>query len=79
MKGKKLNQDGVWPIVLICTDLQFKVHVVYEVQSNLFVVNVQDWPYLRLPYISPNQNFGDTEDELFTATILVNGNAVLED
>ena len=21
VKGKKLNQDGVWPIVMLCTDL----------------------------------------------------------
>ena len=21
VKGKKLNQDGVWPIVMVCTDL----------------------------------------------------------
>ena len=79
IKGKKLNQDGVWPIVLICTDLQFKIHVVYEVKSNLFVVNVQDEPYLQLPYVSPNHNYGDADEEMFKAKIMVNGEDVLDD
>ena len=79
VKGKKLNQDGVWPIVLICTDLQFKVQVAYQAQDNIFIVNVQDLPYEGLPYVSPNHNYGDAEDELFKAKIEVNGKVVLDD
>ena len=42
VRNKKLNQDGVWPIVLVCSDLQLKIAVVYEVKSNLFVISVND-------------------------------------
>ena len=64
---------------MICTDLQFKVQVAYDAENNLFVVNVQDLPYLSLPYVSPNYNYGDAEDELFKAKIEVNGKVVLDD
>ena len=79
VRNKKLNQDGVWPIVLVCNDLQLKIAVVYEVKSNLFVISVNDQPYLRLPYVSPNQNYGDAEEELFTATIAVNDKVAIEE
>ena len=46
VKGKKLSQKEVWPLVLICTDLQFKVTVSYEVKNNLFDVLVDGQPYL---------------------------------
>ena len=42
VKGKKLNQDGVWPIVMVCTELQLKVAVVYEAKHNTFIVKVDD-------------------------------------
>ena len=60
VKGKKINQDGVWPIALVCPDfLNLKIEVVYDQSANLFNVRVNGQPYLNLPYISPNQNYGD--------------------
>ena len=41
IKGKKLNQDDLWPIVLICTDMQFKLAVAYEAEDNIFDVKVE--------------------------------------
>ena len=43
------------------------------------MVNVQDSPYLHLPYVAPNQNYGDLEDELFTAMIAVNEKVVIDE
>ena len=43
------------------------------------MVSVQDEPYLNLPYVAPNQNYGDLEDELFTATIVVNDKVVMDE
>ena len=43
------------------------------------MVNVQDSPYLHLPYVAPNQNYGDLEDELFTAMIAVNDKVVIDE
>ena len=54
MKGMKLNQDGLWPIVMVCTDHQFKLGVEYDVKTNLFDVKVDGQPYVWLPYIAPN-------------------------
>ena len=55
VKGKKINQDGVWPITLVCADLlSLKIEVVYDEDANLFGVRVNGQPYLNLPYISPN-------------------------
>ena len=32
-----------------------------------------------MPYVSPNQNYGDAEDELFTSTISVNDRVVINE
>ena len=63
----------------MCNDLQFKVAVAYDVRSNLFVIRVDDCPYFELPYVSPNHNYGDAEEELFNATIVVNDIVVIEE
>ena len=57
VKGKKLNEDGVWPLALICTDLQIKIEVMYDAQNNIFTVRIQGEPYHHLPYIAPNSNY----------------------
>ena len=64
---------------MVCTDLQFKVAVVYKADINTFEVKVEDQPYLWLPYVAPNQNYGDDEDELFTAMISVNNLKVIDE
>ena len=69
----------MWPIVLVCTDQQYKVAVYYELKNNHFKVQVDGYPYTSLPYIAPNQNYGDAEEELFTATIVVNGNVIIDE
>ena len=69
----------MWPIVLVCTDQQYKVAVYYELNSNLFDVKVDDYPYTSLPYIAPNHNYGDAKDEVFTAIILVNNKVVFDE
>ena len=69
----------MWPIVLICYDPQFKVTVIYKVKSNLFDVQVDCQPYNWLPYIAPNNYYGDAEEELLSATIVVNGQVVLDE
>ena len=50
----------------------------YDARSNLFVVNVQGKPYLRLPYVAPNVNYGGGE-EFFTATITANNKVVIDE
>ena len=50
----------------------------YDEDTNLFIVNVEDEPYLNLPYVAPNQNYGDADDELFRATIAVNNKVALD-
>ena len=79
VKGKKINQDGLWPVVMVCTDMQFKLAVAYEDKNNIFDVKVDDQPYVWLPYVAPNQNYGDAEDELFTAMIVVNDKIVIDE
>ena len=69
----------MWPRSLVCSDLQFKVTVIYQVKSNLFDVQVDGQPYIWLPYIAPNHYYGDAEEELLTATIVVNGQVVLDE
>ena len=51
----------------------------YEVKTNIFDVKVDDQPYIYLPYIAPNQNYGDNEEELFTAMISVNNKVVIDE
>ena len=48
-------------------------------KSNIFDVQVDGQPYIWLPYIAPNQNYGDAEEELFTATIVVNDQIVIDE
>lgn len=38
VKGKKLSQKEIWPIILVCTDLNLKIEVTYDDRENLFVV-----------------------------------------
>ena len=79
VKGKKINQDGVWPIALVCPDfLNLKIEVVYDKSANVFNVRVNGEPYLNLPYISPNQNYGVEEDEFISATVVINETEVLD-
>ena len=40
VEGKELNQDGLWPIVLNCTDFQLIVTVEYLSEGNIFEVKV---------------------------------------
>ena len=42
IKGKELNQDEMWPIIMVCTELQFKVAVIYDDKNNIFDVKVED-------------------------------------
>ena len=53
--------------------------VYYELKKNLFEVEIDGYPYTSLPYIAPNQNYGDAEEELFTAMIAVNGKVVVDE
>ena len=48
-------------------------------KSNLFDVQVDGQPYVWLPYIAPNQNYGDAEEDLFTATVEVNNKVVIDE
>ena len=59
VKGKKLSQDEIWPIVLVCSELNLKIEVTYDNRINLFEVKVNGEPYISLPYIAPNHNFFD--------------------
>ena len=59
VKGKKLGQDEIWPIVLVCTDLNLKIEVTYDSRCGLFEVKANGVPYLSLPYIAPNHNYFD--------------------
>ena len=79
VRGKKLNQVDLWPIVLVCTDEQYKVAVCYELENNIFKVKVDGNPYTSLPYIAPNHNYGNAEEELFSAMIAVNGKEVIDE
>ena len=38
VKGKKLTQKEIWPVVLVCTDLNLKIEVTYDERDNLFNV-----------------------------------------
>ena len=38
VKGKKLNENEIWPIVLVCADLNLKIEVTYDDRDNLFKV-----------------------------------------
>ena len=66
-------------MVLVCADLNFKVSVTYQVKNNIYVVNVQDEPYLYLPYVAPNQNYGGLDEELLNAMLLVNDKVVIDE
>ena len=38
VKGKKLSQKEIWPIILVCTDLNLKIEVTYDDRENIFMV-----------------------------------------
>ena len=78
VKGKKLSQDEIWPIVLVCTDLNLKIEVTYDSRCGLFEVKANGVPYLSLPYIAPNHNYFDELGEFFRATVVMNNKIVLD-
>ena len=51
----------------------------YEVSTNIFDVKVDGQPYVLLPYLAPNHNYGDAEDSVFTAMIMVNDDVVFDE
>ena len=55
-----------------------KIEVIYDKIANLFNVRVNGEPYLNLPYISPNQNYGDEQDEFLNATVIINETEILD-
>ena len=77
VKGKKLNQAGVWPIVIVCTEFNLKIEANYDESKNLYVVNANGQPYYNLPYLAPNHNYGSEEEEFLRATVVMNGLQIL--
>ena len=49
---KKLTQAGAFPITLQHDELKWKLSLGYDVQSDKFILFVNDVPFLELPFRS---------------------------
>ena len=48
--SKKLSQPGVFPIMVQDDELQWKVSLNYDASTNQLVLNINDRPFISMPY-----------------------------
>ena len=47
---KKLEHPGLFPVKLICDELEWKITLDFDVQKDSFILSINDQAFLTLPY-----------------------------